>query len=227
MTTQASATPCSDSIALPQHIAAVVLAAGQGSRMGNIPKCLIQLNQQPMILRQIEALKAAGIKSITVVTGFHHEPIENLITNDPCLNIIRNISPEQGQQSSVRLGLQQVEHETDLILIALADQPLVLLAEIREMIGAYHNRPAQTDIVYPRVGQQRGNPVLMSIAAVRDFLNSSVEIACRKYIDTHPERVYQYLTANTNFITDLDTPEDLKKLAEQTGDLVSFPDHDR
>ena len=56
---------------------AIILAAGRGSRMGNltedIPKCLVKLNEKPLIEWQIEALKKAGIDEIGIVTGYKRE----------------------------------------------------------------------------------------------------------------------------------------------------------
>jgi glucose-1-phosphate thymidylyltransferase len=43
------------------------MAAGAGSRLGHRPKCLLQLDGVPLILRQISALKAAGVDDLVVV----------------------------------------------------------------------------------------------------------------------------------------------------------------
>jgi choline kinase len=56
---------------------AIILAAGRGSRMGNltedIPKCLVKLKGKPLIEWQIDALKKAGIEEIGIVTGYKRE----------------------------------------------------------------------------------------------------------------------------------------------------------
>ena len=56
---------------------AVILAAGVGSRLGNIlPKCLIEFpNKKTILSHQIELLKEIGIKEIVVVVGFKKEII--------------------------------------------------------------------------------------------------------------------------------------------------------
>jgi CTP:molybdopterin cytidylyltransferase MocA len=203
-------------------IAALILAAGQGTRMGRVPKCLIHLDHQPIILRQIDAFKLAGINDITVVTGFYHEQIETVLSVEPTLHIVRNIAPEQGQQSSVRLGLARMRDDPDVVLIALADQPLINEQDLQELVCAYLSRPVSTEIIYPVVDGQRGNPVLMSAASVKEFLRNEAEVTCRKFIDTHESRVYKYSTQNDHFVADLDTQDDLKTLAERTGLSVKF-----
>lgn len=58
----------------------VILAAGLGSRLGthtkNVPKCMIELNGQPLLHWQLDALHSAGVKQVVVVCGYRHEVIE-------------------------------------------------------------------------------------------------------------------------------------------------------
>ena len=55
---------------------AVILAAGHGSRMGALtaerPKALLEVAGYSLIDRQVDALTMAGIRNITVVTGYKH-----------------------------------------------------------------------------------------------------------------------------------------------------------
>ena len=58
----------------------LILAAGRGSRMGQLgeehPKCLIELEGKPLIERQIAALRGGGIEEIGIVRGYRAEMIE-------------------------------------------------------------------------------------------------------------------------------------------------------
>lgn len=59
---------------------AIILAAGRGSRMGGMtdaqPKCLVTLKGKSLLDRQLEALRAAGIADIAIVTGYRRESLE-------------------------------------------------------------------------------------------------------------------------------------------------------
>jgi CTP:molybdopterin cytidylyltransferase MocA len=200
----------------PKNIGIVILAAGEGSRMGHTPKCLIELDHQPLIMRQIKVVEEIGIAQLTVVSGFFYERIEANLA-DKAVQIIRNHDPARGQQSSVRLGLEAMHADHELVMIALADQPLINARDLRELIAAFIKRPINTDIMYPVVNGQRGNPVLLSGIFVQQFLTEPVELTCRQYIDTHRSRTYVYQTSNDHFTFDLDTPEDLNTLAQRTG----------
>jgi choline kinase len=56
---------------------AIILAAGRGSRMKNLteerPKCLVELRGKALLDWQLDALRAAGISEISVVTGYKRE----------------------------------------------------------------------------------------------------------------------------------------------------------
>jgi L-glutamine-phosphate cytidylyltransferase len=63
---------------------ALILAAGRGTRMGNIekPKCLLDIGGTTMIEYQIKCFKNIGINQIFIVTGYNSEMIEEYLTED-------------------------------------------------------------------------------------------------------------------------------------------------
>jgi len=63
---------------------AIILSAGQGSRLGHLvddkPKCLIDFNGRSLLDRQLDTLEANGVHEAVVVTGFHDDRIEEALT---------------------------------------------------------------------------------------------------------------------------------------------------
>jgi len=61
---------------------AIILAAGVGSRMGdltmNMPKCLLEINNTPILKKQITSLVENGITDVSVVVGYKSEIVKNL-----------------------------------------------------------------------------------------------------------------------------------------------------
>ncbi len=78
-------------------------------------------------------------------------------------------------------------------------------------------------MVVPFVNGQRGNPILLDEMALAEILTSDTKLACRHLTDNNPELVHIHETGNTHFITDLDTPGDMKVLAERTGWRLEMP----
>lgn len=76
---------------------AIILSAGQGSRLGHLvgnkPKCLIEFGGRTLLDRQLDTLDANGVKEVVVVTGFHDELVNQAIarrTGGPRVRTIYN-----------------------------------------------------------------------------------------------------------------------------------------
>jgi|GEM_PF-1312309 len=61
----------------------IIPAAGRGTRMapltGDLPKALIEIEGQPLIVTAIESLKAVGVSKIVVVTGYRGEMVREFV----------------------------------------------------------------------------------------------------------------------------------------------------
>ena len=90
----------------------VILAAGKGSRMGNIdiPKCLLEINQIPIIKHQINSFKKNGINDILVVTGYKSEMIHDLL-NDQVEYVHNSKFNEMNNIYSVWLAMQKLHDD--------------------------------------------------------------------------------------------------------------------
>ena len=203
------------------RIGAVLLAAGEGRRMGGVAKSLIRLQGVPLISRQLVALSGAGVDEVVVVTGYARNAVEAQVQSFP-VTLTHNDAHAQGQEGSVRVGLEALSGPFDAIFIVPSDQPLIAAGDLTELIGAFKKRPAG-HVVVPVVSGQRGNPILLDEVAHAQILASATSLGCRHLIERHPELVHAYETANTRFVTDLDTVEDLQALAERTGWRLELP----
>ncbi|RZL88038.1 MAG: nucleotidyltransferase family protein [Variovorax sp.] len=202
-------------------IGAVLLAAGAGSRLGGRPKSLLELGGVPLIRRQLIALSGAGVDEVVVVLGHHAEAIETAVREFP-VTLVRNPSPDDGQASSVRIGLAALSPKLDAVIVALADQPVVNAQDITALIGAFKKR-GQAAMVVPRVAGEPGNPVIFEAALRDEWLAGDVNAACRRWRDSHPERVQWLDTDNGRYRIDIDTPEDLQRFVERTGHELRWP----
>jgi CTP:molybdopterin cytidylyltransferase MocA len=197
------------------RLAVLLLAAGEGSRLGRTPKALLQKDDQSLLSHFCQAITAFAPIEFLVVTGFYADAIESelaKLTKDFDLSIktAHNPNPELGQVSSVRLGLQALKSDYDLLLVALCDQALVGTAEIDALLKQYEQRDHQKEIILPMVGEQRGNPVVFSHKVIADIL-AIPNMVCRPFMDRHPELVQIFATDNTAYIADVDTEADLSK----------------
>jgi molybdenum cofactor cytidylyltransferase len=207
-------------------VGAVLLAAGAGVRLGGRPKALLELGGVPLIMRQLIALSGAGVDEVVVVLGHHADAVEAAVRQFP-ITLVRNPSPDDGQASSVRIGLQALSPRFDAVIVALADQPLIDAQDIVELIGAFKKR-GEAAMVVPRVtsaggAAEPGNPVIFDSALREQWLAGEADLACRKWREAHPERVRWLDTDNRRYHIDIDTPEDLDRFAAATGHTLTWP----
>jgi molybdenum cofactor cytidylyltransferase/nicotine blue oxidoreductase len=76
------------------------------------------------------------------------------------------------------------------------------------LLKQFKQRDQSTEVVLPMVAKQRGNPVVFSHKVIADIL-AIPKMACRPYMDQHPELVQIFATDNPAYIADVDTEADL------------------
>jgi len=203
------------------RIGAVLLAAGEGKRMGGVAKPLIRLQGVPLIARHLVAMSACGVDEVVVVTGHAREAVEEQVRRF-IVTLVHNDAYAEGQDGSVRVGLAALQGQFDAVFVALADQPLIGGGDLTELIGAFKKRSGG-HIVVPMVDGVRGNPILLDAVAQARILAGEANTGCRRLIDREPALVHAHQTSNTRFVTDLDTVEDVEALAKNTGWKLEFP----
>jgi molybdenum cofactor cytidylyltransferase/nicotine blue oxidoreductase len=202
-------------------LAAVILAAGFGQRLGGVAKALIQIQGEALLARLITALQQANVTDVTVISGVHHDAIAALA--EPMgARVVLHPNPHLGQQSSVRLALESIAPTYDALMILLCDQPLIEASDVLELQEAFRRQP-QRDFCVPMVHGQRGNPVIVSRKAVQSILALDRTVACREFMLQNPQTVWQHLTDNDHFIFDLDSTQDLAALEKRCHWQVTLP----
>ncbi len=106
--------------------AAVVLAAGQGTRMrSRRPKVLHTLAGRPMIAHVVAALRRAGIERQVIVTGHEAEAVEAALAADGEGIVTARQDPQLGTADAVRVGLGRVPEEVRHVIVTVGDAPLI------------------------------------------------------------------------------------------------------
>ena len=209
----------------PLRVGAVLLAAGSGSRLGTRPKCLLELDGVPLVLRLLDALALAGVAEVVVVLGHHAASIAPVLTGR-AVRVVHNGNPEADQVVSQRLGLAALgaqEGPADAVIVALADQPLVDTSDLRALIEVFAGRAPGTEVLVPQVAGERGNPVIFSAAVRAAVLAGPATFGARQWQAAHPQAVARFVTDNAHYRTDIDTPEDQARFERETGRTLRWP----
>lgn len=184
-------------------VAGVLLAAGQGSRLGR-PKALVEIGGESLARRGVALLREGGAAPIVVVTGA-------VAVDLPAVLAVHNPRWRSGMGSSLAAGLATVPDACPAAVIALVDQPLVGPEAVRRLIAAYAAGASVAVAAYQ--GAPR-NPVLLA----REHWAAVVELAvgdagARPFLRAHPELVTLVECGDTGRPDDLDTSSDLDRLA--------------
>lgn len=204
---------------------ALILAAGAGERLGGLPKCLIQLGGKTLLQRQLESLQPLRLRGVCLVLGHHADAIEQHLDQlAPRLRpfTVRNTQPGHAPADSLHLGLQSLGALPDRLLVLLADLPLLGATDIRQALDAFDRRERGQHALVPTVAGQPGHPVVLSDHACA-LLRGRGRGGLRAWRAEQPQAVARWDTANEAHVRDLDTPEDLSRLAADTGLPVVLP----
>jgi len=198
------------------RLAILLLAAGEGSRLGGLPKALLKKEGESLLSRFLQSIQKLNPVETIVVTGFYSDAIEAEINSirqktHNSIAIVKNPNPEEGQSSSVRLGLESLKSDYDVLLVALCDQPNIGISEMEALLGQFNQAGFNKEIVLPIVNESRGNPVLFSKKVIEEIL-AIPGMVCRPFMDGHPELVKVFETNNQAYLMDVDTQADIQKL---------------
>lgn len=106
---------------------AIVLAAGQGTRMkSNRAKVLHELLGRPMLSYPIDAVLKAGVKQVVAVIGHQHEKVQEILLERFGQQVKVALQLKQlGTADAARCGAEAVPHFTGWFLILNGDCPLI------------------------------------------------------------------------------------------------------
>jgi nicotine blue oxidoreductase len=185
-------------------VAGILLAAGEGRRLGQ-PKALVELGGESLVQRGVALLRDGGAEPVVVVTGA-------VAVELPGVLAVHNPRWRSGMGSSLAAGLATVPEGCSAAVIALADQPLVGPEAVRRLIAAHDDAGASVAVAAYQ-GAPR-NPVLLAREHWAEVVALAVgDEGARPFMRAHPELMIAVECGDTGRPDDLDTPDDLDRLA--------------
>jgi CTP:molybdopterin cytidylyltransferase MocA len=177
-------------------VAAAVLAAGAGVRMG-APKAELVVGGARLVDRAVDAARGAGCSPVIAV-------VRSGIDVSGA-RVVVNPDPQRGMRSSLSLALDSVVH-SDALAVLLVDAPGVSAEAIRAVAQAW--TPGR--IAVARYPTGRGHPTVMSPELWRTALEfAGPDEGARAFLAAHPDLVDEVAVSGDP--ADLDTPDDLAR----------------
>lgn len=200
---------------MPARTFAVIPAAGLSRRMGQ-PKLLIDIHGRTVIARLLTALRAAGVDQIVVVGRRHDQALWDAVDANSVLSVRPAVDPPD-MRASVEQALHAIRQQfapsdDDCWLLIPADHPVLDPQVIQEVINEWQKSP--TRIVIPTHYGERGHPTAIPWRVAADVFAMPADRGLNWLIRSRPEQVREWPTDNSAVLCDLDTPDDLARLAK-------------
>ncbi len=202
-------------MALSPSFAGLTLAAGASSRMGR-DKALLPWRDGTFLSSAIRALQPVT-ELVIVVAGANAAALEPIADSQAAFLVV-NPNPQQGQFSSLKVGLQEVLNRgRDAAIVTLVDRPPAEVETIEQIKAAFLASDEQVWAVVPEFGGKHGHPIVIGREMIEAFLRAPVHSSARDVEHANQAHI-RYLPVNDPLVVaNVDTPEDFEKLRSGTG----------
>jgi len=193
-------------------ISAIILAAGEASRMGKL-KQLLPWGDSTILGTVITNIQESRLEGqVRVVLGAESDRIKRELSDYNC-QFLTNPDYTRGMFSSVMTGIQSLPENTTGLLFMLADQPLVTTDIYNNLIKYF--KEEEPPLLVPSYNQRRGHPLIIAAELIPEIHklgeDGDPEGGLRALLDKYEDDIDYYNVDKEGVIIDLDYYEDYQK----------------
>ena len=198
----------------PVRFAAILLAAGPSSRLGQA-KQLVRVDGESLVRRTAHLLLSVDPVSLTVVTGFADDAVEQELSDLP-VRFARNDDWEQGMGGSIACGVQNISEQVDGVLIMLCDQWRLEGSDLFSLISMWLTDISRITAAswFDDKASVYGSPTLFPRCYIRELIKLTGNMGAKAIIDQNLANAQFVRMENAAY--DLDRPEDLEQLISRS-----------
>ncbi len=187
-------------------ISAIILAAGEGKRIGTT-KALLNWGNENLINYQINSLSHKSITEKIVVVGSESEKVKKAILRNE-IKIAENNDYLSGKTSSIKKGISYIGNDKNDILLIAVDQPRTEDL-INKVVNFHIANPLDKKISMPYKEGHGGHPIIFSNFFLNDLSKIKEEsFGIREIIKNNSESIIRYKTTDVSSNIDINTSED-------------------
>jgi CTP:molybdopterin cytidylyltransferase MocA len=196
----------------PRRVAAIVLAAGAGTRMEGRIKQLLPWRGSTLVEHAIALVIQSDASETLVVLGAHADAVQPVVAKTGARSVV-NPHWESGLAASIRAGLNALAPEITAAVFVNADQPYLTRQVIDAIIR--HYRETGAPIIASVFAGKRSSPVLFDRAHFPELANLRGEQGGRELLERHPVVRIEFDDARLGM--DVDTWDEYAKLLHPVG----------
>ncbi|MEW6276560.1 MAG: molybdenum cofactor cytidylyltransferase [Bacillota bacterium] len=189
-------------------VSAIILAAGQGKRMG-AQKLLLPMGGRTIIEKVVDVAVASKVNEVIVVLGYRAEEVAQVLAGKP-VRLVVNPDYARGQSTSLIAGVRAARPEAAALVFILADQPFLTPDLINRLIEVYQTSACL--IARPVFKDRPGHPVLLDASLIPELLTLEGDTGAREIVARYRDRVKLVPVTDEAVLLDVDTPEDYLRI---------------
>jgi molybdenum cofactor cytidylyltransferase len=183
-------------------IAALLLAAGESTRMGRL-KQLVPWDGRPLVAWQAEQLRDGGADEVIVVLGHRAEEIRGAVPS--WCRVVVNEAYREGRATSLRAGALALSNPEALFILSV-DQPRPGWLARRLLERWRGERAPIVSLKFPR---RFGHPVLLDGALLQELRDvDEASQGLRAVVQRHASEAVAVPIDNDALDYDMNTPAD-------------------
>ena len=137
-----------------QSLTAIILAAGEGTRMkSGTPKVLQQLGGRSILDRVLATTKVVGVTERVVVLGHRAEEVKKTLPKD--VKTVLQPKP-QGTGHAVQMAQKVLTKKTGDVLVLCGDAPLIRPQTLKRVVGDHRRMKAKATVLTAQVAEPHG-----------------------------------------------------------------------
>lgn len=183
---------------------AVILSAGESSRMGSNPKANLLYNNKTFLANIVDIFSKSGLGKIYAVVGKDAELIKTT-NKDLEVEFLTNKEYKKGQLSSIKVSLEHIPKTCDSIMIHLVDHPLIQRETVKAILTA--RKSTNAPVIIPVFKGKRGHPVLFGSEVFDDIKSAPMDVGARSVVWKYANNVHEIIVDDQGIVLNINTPE--------------------
>ena len=171
-------------------ISAILLAAGQSTRVPETNKLLIKYKKKLLINHILGELIKSKINKIFIVLGHEHFKVKKFCLKNKKINFVVNKNFKRGISSSIKSGLKKIKESDEGFLIVQSDMPFIKSSHINKIFNSIKKNKKLVHVLNYK--KQIGNPIGFNISVMKKFTKIKGDVGAKYMV--------KRLKKETNFI---------------------------
>ena len=195
------------------EVAALVMAAGRGSRFGagaDESKVLADLEGRPLVCHVVETALASRAAATLVVTGQAAQGVATALDTHP-VALVHNPFFARGMAGSLKAGLVALPSNIEGALVLLADMPRVRVGTLDALIAAF-DAAKDADAIIPVHDGREGNPALLARSLFAELMLLEGDAGARRLLSQKGRKIVRCPVEDPGILVDIDTRDALQAL---------------